>query len=278
MTILERLRWLGKVVLLVFLLASVAFLSAVTAMRFAIEGREVVIPDLTGKRLLDAESQLSDRGLGMRIEDRVFSPQPVDAVVRQSPQAGIRVKTGQRVHVVLSLGQQRVTIPAIENDSSRTARIELLRSGLQIGEISSTHFPDFPADAVMAQNPAPGSTGASSPHVDVLISLGEKDKEWVMPSYIGLPLGEAERRITEAGFRLDKVGQQAPTLAPAAPAASPAAGGASGTPAVVPPVTGEQTPATAPAPPATTSAVVAQEPPPGARIAADDPVQLVVSP
>jgi beta-lactam-binding protein with PASTA domain len=278
MTILERLRWLGKVVLLVFLLASVAFLSAVTAMRFAIEGREVVIPDLTGKRLLDAESQLSDRGLGMRIEDRVFSPQPVDAVVRQSPQAGIRVKTGQRVHVVLSLGQQRVTIPAIENDSSRTARIELLRSGLQIGEISSTHLPDFPADTVIAQNPAPGSIGASSPHVDVLISLGQKDQEWVMPSYLGLPLGEAERRITEGGFRLDKVGLQTLMPAPATPPPSPATGVGTGAPTVVPRAVGEQPPAAIPSPPATTSAVVAQEPPPGARIAADDAVRLVVSP
>jgi beta-lactam-binding protein with PASTA domain len=278
MTILERLRWLGKVVLLIFLLASVAFLSAVTAMRFAIEGREVAIPDLTGKRLLDAESQLSDRGLGMRIEDRVFSPQPVDAVVRQSPQGGIHVKTGQRVHVVLSLGQQRVTIPAIENDSSRTARIELLRSGLQIGEISSTHLPDFPADTVIAQNPAPGSTGASSPHVDVLISLGQKDQEWVMPSYLGLPLGEAERRITEAGFRLDKIGLQTLTPSPVAPPPPPTTGVSTGAPTVVPPAVVERPPAAIPAPPATTSAVVAQEPSPGARIAADDAVRLVVSP
>ncbi len=272
MTLLERLKWLGKVILLVYLLASVAFLSAVTAMRFAIEGREVVIPDLTGKRLLDAESMLSREGVGMRIEDRVFSPQPVDAVVRQSPQPGVHVKTGQRVHVVLSLGQQRVTIPAVENDSSRAARIELLRSGLQLGEVTSTHLSDFPVDTVIAQNPAPGSTRASSPHVDVLVSLGPKDQAWVMPNYVGLPLGEAERRITEAGLRLDTTTSSAPAPAVAAPAGaaagSPPAAGVAAPPAAT----------RAPLPPVAESAVVAQEPPAGSRIAADGAIRLVVSP
>ncbi len=35
--------------LLVFILAAAAFLSAVTAMRFAIQGREVTMPNLVGK-------------------------------------------------------------------------------------------------------------------------------------------------------------------------------------------------------------------------------------
>ena len=35
---------------MLFILASVAFLSALTAMRYAVQGREVVLPDVVGKR------------------------------------------------------------------------------------------------------------------------------------------------------------------------------------------------------------------------------------
>ena len=48
MTLRERLEWLSRMTLLVFILASAAFLSAITAMRIAIHGREVTMPNLVG--------------------------------------------------------------------------------------------------------------------------------------------------------------------------------------------------------------------------------------
>ena len=45
----QRIEWLLRMVLLVFILASAAFLSAITAMRIAIHGREVSMPNLVGK-------------------------------------------------------------------------------------------------------------------------------------------------------------------------------------------------------------------------------------
>ena len=41
MTLRDRLQWVFRMSLLAFILASVAFLSAITAVRFAIQGREV---------------------------------------------------------------------------------------------------------------------------------------------------------------------------------------------------------------------------------------------
>ena len=45
-----------RMVLLVFILASAAFLSAITAMRIAIHGREVSMPNLVGKNVSEASS------------------------------------------------------------------------------------------------------------------------------------------------------------------------------------------------------------------------------
>ena len=99
----ERVRWWGRVAARVFVLAAVAFLSAITAMRIAIHGSEIKVPDVVRMRVTDAEGQLAALGLGIKIADRVFSNLPVDSIIRQSPKAGEGVKRAQRVHVVLSL-------------------------------------------------------------------------------------------------------------------------------------------------------------------------------
>ena len=125
MTFRERMQWIFRMALLAFILASVAFLSALTAMRFAIQGREVSMPDLVGMKSSQAQLILQGRKLGMTVEDRTFNNLPVDSVVRQSPAANTRVKTGQSAHVVLSSGLQNATIPQLEDTSLRTARIEL---------------------------------------------------------------------------------------------------------------------------------------------------------
>src|SRR5271170_1227748 len=109
----ERLEWIFRMALLAFILASVAFLSALTAMRFAIQGREVAVPDVVGKPAVEAQQILQARGVGIKVEDRIYNPLPVDAVVRQSPPPGTRVKTGQYAHVMLSLGTQKATIPPL---------------------------------------------------------------------------------------------------------------------------------------------------------------------
>ncbi|MDP9147622.1 MAG: hypothetical protein M3N22_08165, partial [Acidobacteriota bacterium] len=62
MTLRERLEWLSRIALLVFILASAAFLSAITAMRIAIHGREVTMPNLVGKNVSEANQLLRSNG------------------------------------------------------------------------------------------------------------------------------------------------------------------------------------------------------------------------
>src|SRR5256886_14747433 len=101
MTLRERLEWLTRMTLLVFILASAAFLSAITAMRIAIHGREVTMPNLVGKNVSEANNMLRSRGLVLRVADRIYSEQPVNVVLRQTPPAGLLMKVSQQAHVVL---------------------------------------------------------------------------------------------------------------------------------------------------------------------------------
>ena len=196
----KRLEELGQMALLVFILASAAFLSAITAMRIAIHGREVTMPNLVGKTVAEANSMLTSRGLVLRVADRVYSELPMNVVVRQTPPAGLLMKVSQQAHVVLSLGQRQLQVPLLEGNSLRASRIELLREGLQIGEVSGISMPDQPADTVVIQTPKPGA-GAATPRVDVLVSQGPREASYVMPHLVGLSESDAQHRLDVAGLR-----------------------------------------------------------------------------
>jgi eukaryotic-like serine/threonine-protein kinase len=199
MTLRERVQWAGRFAFLVFILASAAFLSAITAMRIAIHGRETTMPNLVGKDVGEASRALRSKGLILRVADRVYSDVPVNEVVRQTPPPGMLMKVSQQAHVVLSLGQRELQIPPLEGNSLRVSRIELLRGGLQVGEVSTVTLPDVANEVVLQQNPKSGR-GAATPRVDMLVSSGPKEAAYVMPYFVGLSELDAEHRLDQANL------------------------------------------------------------------------------
>src|SRR4029077_20326492 len=129
--------------------------------------------------------------------------------VRQTPTAGMQMKVSQQAHVVLSLGQPQLQIPASQGTSLRVSRIELLRGGLQVGEVSNLLMPDQQVDTVVTQNPKPGAGGAT-PRVDVLVSAGPNENSFVMPHLVVLNEEEAQRRLEASGIKLKVNGVSAP--------------------------------------------------------------------
>ncbi|HEV2386855.1 MAG TPA: PASTA domain-containing protein [Candidatus Acidoferrales bacterium] len=203
--LVERLRWLGRLFLLLFVLGSAAFLSAITAMRFAIEGRVVKMPNVVNRSFADAQAALRYNQLGVAVADHVYSSLPVDAVVRQSPPPGTELKLGQRVELVLSLGAQKVTVPNLIDRSLPAARLQLLTAGLQLGEVSYIYASGEPADLILQQDPLPGETGLTSPRVSLLVSLGPRPPAFVMPDLTGLAVSDAQSRLQAAGVGFPSV-------------------------------------------------------------------------
>lgn len=204
MSFRDRIQWLLRLAGMLFILASVAFLSAITAMRFAIQGREVAMPEVVGMNAVAARHTLLGRGLDLKIEDRTYSSIPADDIVRQSPPGGMKVKVGEAAHVILSLGPQQANIPSVSDASLRAARIALLRSGLQVGEVSSVYLPGWGTNQVIKQDPLPGKIDNVSPHVDLLVSLGPRPPAYVMPNLVGLLLPAAQSELKSAGLNVSK--------------------------------------------------------------------------
>ncbi len=201
MTLRKKIERMVRITLLVSVLAAAAFLSATTAMRIAIRGNIVTMPDLVGRSLAGAEEILAAEGLRLRVADRIYSSLPEDAVVRQSPAPGLQIKVQQNAHVVLSLGPQTVILPDLKGRSLRLARLTLLRAGLQLGEVSNVYLPFIEPEIVLQQDPPAGSK-AISPRVGLLVTAPPPPVSYVMPPVIGLNLQQAERVLSSAGLRV----------------------------------------------------------------------------
>jgi len=200
----QSLQWFLRVTVRILVLFAVAFLSMLAAIRLTIHGREVKVPDVTRLRAGDAQTRLAQTGLGIAIEDRVYSDAPAEAVVRQSPRPGDSVRRGQRVHVVISLGAQALPVPDLIGKSERFARIGVLQSGMQLGHVSSLHIEGTDADVVMEQDPPSNLKSTHSARLDLLVSLGTPESAYVMPDLTGDLPSEAQRRLASAGLAVGR--------------------------------------------------------------------------
>ena len=228
-----------RYVLMALVLLTVMLLSAMTTMRMAIHGREVMTPKLVGLSMDQAERITSANGLLLDTESRFYSDTvPEGRVVSQLPAPGIRVRRGWRMRVALSLGPQRAIIPDLTGQSPRAAEINVRRRGLEVGAVAVAHIPDTTPDQVLAQSPPANAASVSSPKINLLVSAPEQSQAYVMPNLVGRHLTDAVQALQQAGLRLGAV-------------TASAAGGSPGT-------------------------IVRQSPPPGQRVTPETTVSFEV--
>jgi eukaryotic-like serine/threonine-protein kinase len=213
-----------RLVLFALFLLVVAMVSALTAMRFAVHGREVSMPNFTGATPAEARRVAEQNGLQIDVERQYYSATiPEGRILSQLPPAGTKVRRGWEVRVAQSLGPQRVEIPNLLGDSQRAADISIQRRGLNIGAIAQLEVPGTPADQVLSQSPPANANGVSAPKISLLISDAPLPQAFVMPSFTGQQLGSATLALQDAGFKAGTVmfaqqpGNEPAATPPAAP-------------------------------------------------------------
>lgn len=198
-------RWsrLPVLLLMMLVLVTAGLLSAMTAMRFAIRGREVVVPELTGLTESEASQLLFDQGLELDVESSRFSDAvPEGRIIDQRPAPGVTVKRARDVQVLVSLGERRFPVPDVTGSSLRSAQMMLSQRGLAMRNMLYTHTSEGASSTVLYQSPGPGDRGGSDPSVDVLVSLGPVSGEYLMPDLGGRTEADVRARVAGEGFRL----------------------------------------------------------------------------
>jgi len=192
---------------------TLALLAASVALMFVGFARRandavVVLPDVVGTDYAEAAPRLY--GLGLRVSPNPIATDehPVGSVLASDPGAGQTLRPGRevRLSVALPTGQLAPTdVPRLVGLTSATAAADAIdRAGLRLGRLVRIHV-DAPADVVLAQTPAAGSTVGRGAAVDLVVSLGPRPSQTFVPDLVGSTLEDATALAVIAGLAESQV-------------------------------------------------------------------------
>ena len=177
------------------------------SMRVALWARDVQVPSLVGRTVNEATAALADRDLALRVEENKRPDDKIEVgkVMQQEPDAGVTSRRQRTVRVWISSGPKRTIVPPLVGQNERAAQSSLQQQGVVVSSVSEFRSSDYPADVVVAQDPAATSR---APEVSILLNRGELSATYVMPDVIGVDGERAADALRQQGFRVSIVGAQ----------------------------------------------------------------------
>lgn len=192
----SRVWGVGKFLLLLGALGATFLLFFFFSMRVALRAGQVQMPNLINLAVGDATGVATGLQLHLRVEDkqRPSATVPLGSIVQQDPAPGVGVRPERTVRVWVSSGPQVTAIPSLVGQTERTVQLRAQQGLATV--VSEFRSPDYDADTVVAQDPAPPARASK---VAVLVNRGEAEA-YVMPDIVGLDSRAIESALRERGF------------------------------------------------------------------------------
>ena len=133
----------------------------------------IVVPDVTELTRAEAITQLAESGLELAFVDVREPGSELDDVVRTDPAAGVEVEEGSTLTLFVSLGEPLVAVPEVAGLSVGDARERLEAEGLVIGQVREVNDETIVAGLVI-EAVTPGRAAELEPgtSVDLVVSSG----------------------------------------------------------------------------------------------------------
>ncbi len=192
-------------------LAALLLLVNFVMFRWALKGtiqyqKDVLLPDVTGKSLIDAMTALSDLDLGVKKENGEFNESvPAGTVLRQQPASGTTVRSGKIIKIILSQGGETVYVPELTGQTLRAAEVALRSNLLSLGEVQFQPSLKFEKDVVISQSPEPKKILSKNSLVHLVVSEGPPaDGRILMPDFVGKNWDEVLTWSKQSGIKVDE--------------------------------------------------------------------------
>jgi RHS repeat-associated protein len=168
----------------------------------------VEVPDLTGKTLEEAESELAKRHL---VKGAVTSSHHATIaegkIISQTPTAGTSAVAGASVALEVSLGPSvavMVETPDVVGKTEEEAKLALSAKGLASEVVTTGTSETIPAGSILRQLPAAGVSVAVGSSVGLVISTGMTSTTTV-PNVVGMKKNDALEALAVADLTLGEL-------------------------------------------------------------------------
>jgi serine/threonine-protein kinase len=132
----------------------------------------VEIPAVALKEYSEAEAMMVDLGLVVKRTSASSDSVPAGVVISTSPEAGIRVATGEIVTIVESTGPVLQVVPDLNLSTLAKATALIEGAGFALGTVTKDYSATVPKNSVISVTPASGTPLAAGQPVDLIISTG----------------------------------------------------------------------------------------------------------
>jgi beta-lactam-binding protein with PASTA domain len=165
----------------------------------------MAVPQVTGKSLEDAKAFLEKKGFEVEIQDSIYwdTAKPMQ-VLKQVPEPDELVKVNRTVYLTINRSvPPMVEMPNLIGYSYRSAEMALKNSNLRVGDTSFKA--DFAKNAVLEQRFGDGVINAGTKirmgsKISLVLGDGVGDKQFVVPSLIGMTYGQARSLLQAHGL------------------------------------------------------------------------------
>jgi serine/threonine-protein kinase len=161
------------------------------------------VPNVVGLSFGEARSKLEKLGFEVKKGEPQYNDKfAAGTVIRQLPYGGSETKEGRRIYLTLSQGSEMMPMIDLLGMPVREARIQLMRVGFDLGEISYDYNDTIMRDLIYAQSIPPKVGARPGTVVDVMVSRGPSTRFTMMPNLISLDVEQARVRLQNAGLVL----------------------------------------------------------------------------
>lgn len=192
--------------LLSFIFLILFFLSSILAHRYVIKGEMVTVPDIVGKTMNEAKTELVRKRLSLVKKGEQFDAKlERGKIIAQEPSSGSKVNFNEVIKVTLSSGQEKVLVPRLVGRNFQLIREILEEGGVTRGIMSHVHTPKYSAGRIIAQYPPAAEEVGRGMPISLLISEGEWEEKYLMPDLIGKKTDLIIPWLEGLGFKVEDV-------------------------------------------------------------------------
>ncbi len=180
---------------------------------FTRHNREFPLPEIVGKSESEAQQILQQRDLTLQVAGREFSAsRPEGIVLSQLPEAGMPVKSGRSVKVVISAGVRVAEVPDVSGLPLQDAILTLQKAGFAVGETYYSRADTLPANAVIESIPTRGTPLPLGSKVSLAVNQSGEGATVYMPQLIGMPLDRARALLDGLSLGISEISKVKDTL------------------------------------------------------------------
>lgn len=160
------------------------------------------VPSVEGLNIDDVKTQLEALGLKVVVNEETSDEKAAGTIISQSIEEGTLIDEDMEIILVVSSGNEMITVTDVSNRTADDAKSILEAQGFTVSK-QFNNDDNIAEGKVIRTSPSANSQVKKGENITLYISEGPEDKQVDVPNLIGHTKAEAKQMLKDVGLVLD---------------------------------------------------------------------------